>query len=625
METARLCLGRQTAQGHAFACGVDWRACQAFLAGMGRHGGTASGAASGAGVASDDSSDDEGVSEWVEGEAETRAREEVLSAAFAGLGVTETTLAGWFRGAAARLDTYQGIQVVNSLRRAALKGGGRVGEADFGAAVAAAEAGGDGEGAGLVPVVEGDPLIAWLLDLDLDDDEGNGGGMTRDDSGGGGALLRGAGAGPVTVVEEALVDRAPTEGEIAVARALHEAAWAREEGVTGSSASSGSSDGGSSESDDGDAGRWGAGTADPAGRGGERGLVGPAGHEKSYFASYDGWAIHREMVGDVVRTRAYADAIGLNADAFRGKTVLDVGCGTGILSMFAARAGAARVVGVDMAEIVTVARANVARNGLAGVIEIHRGKLEVIANTVLRDLRVDIIVSEWMGYALLFESMLDSVLFARERFLVEGGRVYPDRRTLHLCGVSDPRRLVRFWDDVYGFDMRPVGDLVQRAVVPHAVVDTVGAQDVLTAVADIRDVPCETVASADLEFSQAFSIAVEKDGPLDAVAIYFDTFFREGLATPVSFSTGPVGPDRPATHWQQTLLFLDPSPDVLRGDVVRGRFSLARNRGAPRCLDLSLEYTVLGPDGAPTPAFATGDRIHSYDMWDEPVEHKPRK
>ena len=53
-----------------------------------------------------------------------------------------------------------------------------------------------------------------------------------------------------------------------------------------------------------------------------------------------------------MRTGSYKEAICANADLFKDKVVLDVGCGTGILSMFAARAGAAQVIGVDMSDII---------------------------------------------------------------------------------------------------------------------------------------------------------------------------------------------------------------------------------------------------------------------------------
>jgi protein arginine N-methyltransferase 1 len=114
--------------------------------------------------------------------------------------------------------------------------------------------------------------------------------------------------------------------------------------------------------------------------------------------------------------------------------VLDIGCGTGILSIFAARAGAKHVYAVENAEVAIFAREIVRKNGLESKITILKGKMEEV---VLPVEKVDIIISEWMGYFLLYESMLDCVLWARDKYLVKGGKMLPDRADIYVAAIED--------------------------------------------------------------------------------------------------------------------------------------------------------------------------------------------
>ena len=79
--------------------------------------------------------------------------------------------------------------------------------------------------------------------------------------------------------------------------------------------------------------------------------------------------IHETMLKDKVRTLAYRDFIYGHKHLFKDKVVLDVGCGTGILSLFCARAGAQRVIAVDNSDIAYKASAIVAENKLDNIIQ----------------------------------------------------------------------------------------------------------------------------------------------------------------------------------------------------------------------------------------------------------------
>ncbi|KAH9290539.1 hypothetical protein KI387_034656, partial [Taxus chinensis] len=76
-----------------------------------------------------------------------------------------------------------------------------------------------------------------------------------------------------------------------------------------------------------------------------------AAYDAAYFQAYAHVAVHEEMLKDRVRTETYRDAIQQHQDLIQGKVVLDVGCGTGILSIFCAKAGARKVYAVDASEI----------------------------------------------------------------------------------------------------------------------------------------------------------------------------------------------------------------------------------------------------------------------------------
>lgn len=101
---------------------------------------------------------------------------------------------------------------------------------------------------------------------------------------------------------------------------------------------------------------------------------------------------------------------------------------------FAAKAGAKHVIGVDMSSIIEKAREIVAVNGLSDKITLLQGKMEEVQ---LPFPTVDIIISEWMGYFLLYESMLDTVLYARDRYLAPGGKIFPDKATMYLAAIED--------------------------------------------------------------------------------------------------------------------------------------------------------------------------------------------
>jgi len=114
--------------------------------------------------------------------------------------------------------------------------------------------------------------------------------------------------------------------------------------------------------------------------------------------------------------------------------------------------------------------------------------------------KVDIIISEWMGYFLLYESMLDTVLYARDKWLAQDGTIYPDKANLYICAIEDgdyKEGKIDFWQNVYGFDM----SCIRNLAITEPLVDTVDHQQISTDVQRIISLDINTMKKEDATFN----------------------------------------------------------------------------------------------------------------------------
>uniref|UniRef100_A0A8C6L2A9 type I protein arginine methyltransferase n=1 Tax=Nothobranchius furzeri TaxID=105023 RepID=A0A8C6L2A9_NOTFU len=274
--------------------------------------------------------------------------------------------------------------------------------------------------------------------------------------------------------------------------------------------------------------------------------------DEAYFSSYGHYSIHEEMLKDKVRTESYRDFMYRNAEVFRDKVVLDVGCGTGILSMFAARSGAKKVIAVDQSEIIYQAMDIVRSNNLEDKITLIKGRIEDIKLPVEK---VDIIISEWMVRL-----------------------NYPPDGSLSLTTVGDIQKhqdRIAFWDDVYGFNMA----CMKKAVVHDAVAEVVNADTLISEPTVIQTIDCNTVCLSELEFTTDFCLKI-----LNTQSCAHSVF-NVSLLCQVMFSTGPQATK---THWRQTVFLLEKPLFVQAGDELQGKIVVRKNKKDPRSLFVTL-------------------------------------
>jgi type I protein arginine methyltransferase len=313
------------------------------------------------------------------------------------------------------------------------------------------------------------------------------------------------------------------------------------------------------------------------------------------------------MLKDTVRTDAYRDFIYDNKHLFEGKVVIDVGCGSGILSMFCARVGAT-VYAIDNARVIEKAKKNAQANGLADKITFIKGKMEEIELPVKE---VDIIVSEWMGYCLLYEAMLPSVLSARDRYLKKDGLMVPSHCTMLLAPISDRDYIdehYNFWRDVYGFDMQAmIEEPNPECVNMYPTKESIKAPSVPFYTLNLHEIRPD-----ELVFHKPFDMTLsETIYNLDGFVLWFDTFFLPDRSMELApsakaetykgpgnaFTTGPFGP---CTHWKLGLMMFDkkkhPEKELSQGTNIKGTVTYSVPEDKQRAVEIDVTWHIENHD-----------------------------
>ena len=236
------------------------------------------------------------------------------------------------------------------------------------------------------------------------------------------------------------------------------------------------------------------------------------------------------MIADEVRTTSYAEAILRTVSP--QSVVLDIGAGTGILSLLACRSGARRVYAVEPSDALGVARQVVGANGMTDRVVF----IPALSTAIDLPEPVDIIVSSLHGVLIPFQQQFLTIADARRRFLAPGGAVIPARESLWVALVEAPDAyadIVEPWEaHRYGFDM----SAARRLAVNSFKRKVMRPEQLLTEPTCWATVDYSVVDSNDLD--ARVNLTVLRPGVAHGLLLWFDSHLVDGIG----FSNAPGQP-----------------------------------------------------------------------------------
>uniref|UniRef100_A0A3Q3RFE2 type I protein arginine methyltransferase n=1 Tax=Mastacembelus armatus TaxID=205130 RepID=A0A3Q3RFE2_9TELE len=297
----------------------------------------------------------------------------------------------------------------------------------------------------------------------------------------------------------------------------------------------------------------------------------------------------QSLLQDYLRTATYQRAILVNETDFRDKVVLDVCCGSGILSFFAVQAGANKVYAVESSPMAKYTQTLIESNSLSERVRVLEGEVEEVSCPDM----VDVIVSEPLGYMLLNERLMESFLYAR-RWLKPNGLMFPSFGDIHLAPFTDEQLYFEhytqasFWQqrNFYGVNLSALHSAAVDEFFRRPIVDTFDVH-ILMARSVKHCINFMEAKQEDLHRMEIpFVFTLLQSGLVHGLAFWFDVAYRGSKST-VWLSTAPT---EPLTRWYQVRCLLQTPLFAKLGQTLSGTVLLASNNR--QSYDIHITATV---------------------------------
>ncbi len=265
-------------------------------------------------------------------------------------------------------------------------------------------------------------------------------------------------------------------------------------------------------------------------------------------------------LNDPPRINAYRQAI--QTVMRRGDVVLDLGCGFGTYSMFAAQAGAKQVYSIDQGDVIGTAKELVKHNGYDKNIQFF----QVRSDDFHPPQQVDLIVTEFFGSAALELLLTPTLSRAVQQCLKPGGRVIPQAVKIYVAPYEDPERyrndIGKFGRGAYELDFSPMARMMANNVSPTWL--TKGRRLARPALLEEAQLPRQNTT----ELNSNLVFKCQKEGTVHGFAMWCDLDLVDGVRL-------TTAPEKRSLAWGQYYLPLERPIPVGPGQRV--------------CLDLSVQ------------------------------------